>query len=414
MCTKNISDILKYLVTMNLKSKKFYHLVDEFPWPFLVSTASLFLTFGAVSCLDFSSDVEYCMLNWSGFASQVANTVRKTILTQYGGTLVNRYGTKPNTFIYGNVVYTPENYNQASIHMLKDLADAYTKEDNDRVYAIWRIVMCNPDGMFSQNYGKLCNTINNMTNDYNRGAVNEFRVTEIAYFDKCKIPVNEHSFSKDSKDQFNSMVETSKMEIATRKSQGSIEYQRNLYEHQIQGIANLGLQANNDCIVVLKYDKNVGGIHIGYVDCKKLDEISLRQKIDALQQQGHILQPLQGTRAIFGCNLYLVAKEGEELMLDPKEKAVVTSFIASMAEQNPNFFKDYQNSPEFTKFRQTGNLAELSSSVYPFPKIITSADFRKYLKFKPVVEKDTYDKYLVNCNTDKNSSFIIDIIENDS
>ncbi|RYE05220.1 MAG: hypothetical protein EOP33_07060 [Rickettsiaceae bacterium] len=397
---------------MTKKFRNIFNLKFESPWPFLVSTASLFFTLGAVLFLDsFVQDIDCCMMGWFGVAR---NFARKTVLTHlggYSGVVVNNYGTKPSNFIYGKVTFSPENYDTASIRMLDDLAMAYTQRDKEKIYTIWRLVMCNPEGMFSKNYGKLCNTINMMTNEYNREVGIDLEVTEKTFFEINNIVINDKSLSIIPQDQFNSMIETSQIEIASRKAQGSIEYQRNLVEHQVEGIANLGLQSNNDYVVTLKYDKNTGGIYIGYVDCKKLDEISFKQKLEVLRNDGYGLKPLEGTRAVFGCNLYLVAKEGEDLILDSKEKVAVLNFIHTMAKENPNFFKDYQNSHEYKEFEKTGNFAALSTSVYPFPKGILSHDYRKYLRFKPVDEREIYNKYLLPESEGCKNSSIISIVE---
>ncbi|RYE14275.1 MAG: hypothetical protein EOP34_06960 [Rickettsiales bacterium] len=402
---------------MTKKIRNIFNLTFESPWPFLVSTARLFLTLGAVLFFDsFVSDIG--MMGWFGVGR---NLVRKTVLTYlggYSGVAINNYGTKPSNFVYGKVTISPENYNTASIRMLDDLAMAFTQKDKEKIYAIWRIVMCNPEGMFSKNYGKVCNTINMMTDEYNIHSLPSMEVTEKGFFELQKIIVSNDNLSRGKKDQFNSMIETSQMEIASRKARGDIEYQRNLVEHQVEGIANLGLQSNNDCIVTLKYDKNTGGIYIGYLDCKKLDEISFRQKLEVIKNNGYGLKPLAGTRAVFGCNLYLVAKDGEDLILDSKEKVAVLNFIHTMAKENPSFFKDYQNSQEYKEFEKTGNFAVLSTSVYPFPKGILSHDYRKYFKFKPVDEKEIYNKYLLpevfKINTSTSTNIISVLDQNDN
>lgn len=354
------------------------------------------------------SGVLECMISFSTIKNKITKAIGQNVSTIVTSFSVfsgyKYYSTSSNNTIvlYGNTPVDKTQYPEDSIKLLRELSKACDKKDVESIYRYWAIVLCNPGGIYSQNYGKLNNIINMMSIRYNK--LSNGNLNEKDFLLSTKGVYDERTINTKNDDPYNNVVETITMDVCNIKNGKALEYIRNTHPHMGQ---NLGGQSDNDSMGILWYNRHIQQIEFVCVDCKKTDLPSFKLKL--LKQLGMDEVPemelIPNSRANFGCNLYLIAMDHKDVKLSEIEKKTVLKFINIIADKNPTMFKEYQESKEFKLFQETGHLNVLSTSIYPFPKAITNYDVTKYFKpYNPAIiaerNKRFIPKYLLEKDND--------------
>ena len=392
-----------------LCSLAFYY---ESPWPFLVSTASLFLTLGAV--LFFFILIKkfhrlkifiiffgyFFMLSSGGIFGRISTSLVSILVPVVGSSIGIRaytvYNNSSRQNLYNDVSWTPSLYDRNTRAQINDLVDSLNRKDEDAINEnCWQLMTQSND----PNYGKTMILVNMLCDSYNKQA--KIPLIQSNFFDYHGIPyVSTELITTPSNNFFQNVRESSAL-ILVNTYNPDYKVLPNLTNSYLN-TPNVGLQSNTDFIVTLNLNRKTGEIRTCYVDCKHWSQESTHLTMQKLYGKDFSVEIVPNSKFVFGCNIYIIGnlEEGSSFLVNDKEKEVLIRFLDFMSKVNPEYYKDFFDSEEFKFFERTGNLSTFKDSKYPVMKVFNAReDFRR---IKPLIEYESIvDRMKTSVSTDK-------------